>query len=129
MARRLLLTYLTITALALAAVVVPLGRIFAVREHDRLTFAIERDAQTVVSLVEDDLENGRTLAIDKTLSAYHLSGGRILVVDDEGTTVADSDHPSGPPRDYSTRPEIAAALDGQRSSGTRHSDTLGTDLV
>jgi signal transduction histidine kinase len=129
MARRLLLTYLTITALALMAVVVPLGRIFAVREHDRLTFAIERDAQTVVSLVEDDLENGRTLAIDKTLADYHLSGGRILVVDQGGLSVADSDHPRGAPRDYSTRPEIAAALDGQRTSGTRHSETLSADLV
>jgi signal transduction histidine kinase len=129
MARRLLLTYLTITALALMAVVVPLGRIFAVREHDRLTFAIERDAQTVVSLVEDDLENGRTLAIDTTLSAYHLSGGRILVVDERGISVADSDHSPGAPRDYSTRPEIASALDGQRTTGTRHSETLGTDLV
>ena len=32
-------------------------------------------------------------------------------------------------RDFSTRPEIAAALDGVRTSGTRRSDTLDTDLL
>ncbi len=32
-------------------------------------------------------------------------------------------------RDFSTRPEIAAALEGVRTSGTRRSDTLGTDLL
>ena len=58
MARRLLATYLTITALTLAVVVVPLGRVFADREQSRLTFDIERDAQAVASLVEDDLEAG-----------------------------------------------------------------------
>ena len=57
MARRLLATYLTITALTLAVVVVPLGRVFADREQSRLTYGIERDAQAVASLVEDALEH------------------------------------------------------------------------
>lgn len=129
MARRLLITYLTITALTLAVIVVPLGRIFAQREHDLLTFDLERDAQNVASLVEDALEAGVTPALDSELDTYHGSGGRIVVVDREGHTVADSKHPDRPPRDYSTRPEIAAALDGDRTSGTRPSETLGGRLV
>ena len=47
----------------------------------------------------------------------------------KGVSVADSDDIGGAPGDFSTRPEIAAALDGQRSTGTRHSETLGTDLT
>lgn len=129
MARRLLLTYLTITALTLAVVVVPLGRIFAHREYDRLTFGIERDAQVVASLVEDALETGRAVSIDNTLADYRRTGGRIVVVRTDGVSVADSDAVGGPPRDYSTRPEIAAALDGERRSGTRSSETLGTELI
>jgi signal transduction histidine kinase len=43
--------------------------------------------------------------------------------------VADSDRIDGTRRDFSTRPEIAAALDGKRASGTRPSKTLRTDLV
>ena len=129
MARRLLVTYLTITALTLAVVVIPLGRVFADREQSRLTYDIEHDAQAVASLVEDDLEAGIEPAIDTTLADYRDTGGRIVVVDSDGVSVADSDRPGGPPRDFSTRPEISAALDGQRSTGTRSSETLGTDLL
>jgi signal transduction histidine kinase len=128
-ARRLLITYLTITALTLAVVLVPLGRIFADREHDRLTFDIERDAQAVASLVEDSLEAGVVPSVGPTIASYGDSGGRIVVVDRRGIGVVDSDAPGAPSRDFSTRPEIAAALDGQRASGTRPSETLGTGLV
>ena len=129
MARRLLGTYLTVTALALAVVMLPLGAIFADREHDRLVFDIERDAQSVASLVEDALEAGTAPKIDAVLLDYADSGGRIVVVDADGASVADSERLGGQPRDFSTRPEIAAALDGQRNSGTRESETLGADLM
>jgi signal transduction histidine kinase len=129
MVRRLLATYLTITFLTLVVVVVPLGRVFADREQSRLTYDIERDAQAVASLVEDALEAGSTPSIDSMLSDYRDTGGRIVVVDASGVSVADSDTPGGPPRDFSTRPEIVAALDGQRTTGTRASETLGTGLL
>ena len=129
MARRLLLTYLTLTALTLVVVLVPLGRVFADREHDRLTFDIERDAQTIAALVEDDLETGVPPDVDEVFTGYRQSDGRVVVVDRAGISVADSEVAAPPPRDFSTRPEIAAALDGDRTSGTRRSDTLGTDLV
>ena len=129
MVRRLLATYLTITAFVLAVVVVPLGLVFADREHDRLVFDIERDAQAVASLVEDALEAGTTPAIDGVLADYAGSGGRIVVVDRAGVSVADSDRPAGDRRDFSTRPEIAAALDGRRATGTRDSETAGTELL
>ncbi len=129
MVRRLLATYLTITAFVLAVVVVPLGLVFADREHDRLVFDIERDAQAVASLVEDALEAGSAPSIENLLADYADSGGRIVVVDAEGVSVADSDRPAGDRRDFSTRPEIAAALDGRRTSGTRDSETAGTGLL
>src|SRR5690349_8160150 len=107
MARRLLVTYLTITALALAIVIVPLGRIFADREENRLVFDVERDAQSVASLVEDALQTGGRPSIDAVLTRYARTGGRIVVVDRSGTSVADSDRAFPPPRDFATRPEIA----------------------
>jgi len=129
MVRRLLVTYLMITALTLAVVVVPLGRVFADREQSRLTFDIERDAQAVASLVEDALEAGTRPSVDATLADYRDTGGRIVVVTTDGVSVADSEHPHGTPRDFSTRPEIVTALDGERASGTRASATAGTDLL
>ncbi|MCZ2857498.1 phosphatase PAP2 family protein [Blastococcus sp. VKM Ac-2987] len=54
MTRRLLVSYLTITALVLAVLVVPLGLIFADHESDALFAALERDATSVAAVVEDD---------------------------------------------------------------------------
>jgi signal transduction histidine kinase len=127
--RRLLATYLTITAFVLAMVVVPLGLVFADREHDRLVFDIERDAQAVASLVEDALEAGAVPSIEGVLADYAHTGGRIVVVDGEGVSVADSSRPAGERRDFSTRTEIATALEGRRSVGTRDSETAGTRLL
>jgi signal transduction histidine kinase len=130
MTRRLLVTYLGITVFALAALAIPLGLTFARRERDRLYFDIERDAAVVASTVEDALEAGTVPEIEAVLDDYRdQTDGRIVVVDLQGVSVADSDDPSGPPRDYSTRPEIAGALDGERVVGTRHSDTIAGDLV
>ena len=128
MTRRLLLTYLTITAFTLIVVVVPLGLTFASRERTQLRFDVERDAQAVASLVEDDLENGREPDLQSVFDRYDVSGARILVVDQDGRSVADSER-SDLGRDYATRPEIAAALDGERAVGSRRSETLGTNLV
>ncbi|HRW37931.1 MAG: HAMP domain-containing protein [Acidimicrobiales bacterium] len=128
MTRRLLLTYLTITALTLVIVVVPLGLTFASRERDRLIFYVERDAQAIGSRAEDDLENDREPDLTDVFDQYTADGARIVVVDAAGRTVADSDR-ADIGRDYSTRPEIARALNGERVTGRRHSDTLRSDLV
>jgi C4-dicarboxylate-specific signal transduction histidine kinase len=128
--RRLLVTYLTITALALTALAVPLGLSFSRRERDRLYVDIERDAIVIASLVEDSLEEGETPQVDAVLADYReRTSGRIIVVDRDGVSVADSDGPEATPRDYSTRPEIQAALDGRRAEGTRRSSTLDENLV
>jgi signal transduction histidine kinase len=128
-ARRLLLTYLTITALVLVSVVVPLGRIFADRERDQLTFDIERDTQAVASRVEDALEAGQPPSIDRTLTDYRKLGGRVVVVNRQGVSVVDSGDLGGASRDFSTRPEIATALDGRRATGTPRADTRGAEQV
>jgi hypothetical protein len=72
---------------------------------------------------------GEVPPIGATLADYADTGGRIVVVDSRGISVADSDRPGAERRDFSTRPEFAAALDGERTSGTRASETLGTDLM
>ena len=127
MTRRLVFTYLAITLVGLAVLVIPLGQTFASRERDRLLFDIERDATVVASLAEDALEAGVTPALDELLDGYATGDGRIVVVDNDGLSVYDTD--TSQTRDFSSRPEIIEALDGQRSDGTRPSDTLGYDLM
>lgn len=128
MTKRLLLAYLTITAFALVIVVVPLGSTFAARERDQLLFDLERDAQATGSRAEEDLEHDRQPDLRSVFDRYEVDGGRIIVVDRDGRSVADS---SGAAlgRDYSTRPEVQRALQGERATGSRWSETVGGTLV
>ncbi len=128
MTRRLLLTYLTITAFTLVIVVVPLGLTFATRERDRLIFDLERDAQAVASRVEEDLEADLRPDLADVFKKFEVDGARILVLNLDGRAVADS-KPGSLGRDYSTRPEVAQALAGERVTGRRRSDTLNVTLV
>jgi len=56
-------------------------------------------------------------------------GARVIVVGPRGGLLADSTVANPPNVSYASRPEIAAALRGQRAQGERHSDTLGEDLL
>jgi signal transduction histidine kinase len=126
MTRRLLLSYLSITAFVLLVLELPLGVTFARAERDRLVAAVERDATVLATVVEDSLETGATGGLEPVAAGYRdRTGGRVVVVDRTGITVADSDPPAPGRRDLSTRPEIAAALQGQHSAGSRSSSTLG----
>ncbi len=84
----------------------------------------------VASLAEEGLEQSQPVGLDTLLASYAQDpGGRIVIVNAGGISVADSDDLGAAPRDFSTRPEIATALTGQRDSGRRPSETLGTDLL
>ena len=54
-------------------------------------------------------------------------GSRVIVVDSAGMLRADS--AGSPRRSFANRPEIRIALTGRTAQGTRHSDTLGEDLL
>jgi signal transduction histidine kinase len=54
--------------------------------------------------------------------------GRVLIVDGDGTIIADSE-PGNVGADYSTRPEIATALRGDPRQVTRDSDSLGEPIL
>jgi signal transduction histidine kinase len=58
-------------------------------------------------------------------------GARVIVVGPppNGRLLADSTVATVPRISYASRPEIAAALGGERAQGERHSDTLGQDLL
>lgn len=129
MRRRLVASYLAITVVILLVLIVPLGRTFATREQDRLLRDIQHDATVVAGLSEDSLERGTRPPLDDVLADYARDpGGRIVVVDRSGRTVADSasDRTGG---DFTNRPEIASAIAGIGAEGRRRSATLGTDLL
>jgi len=127
MTRRLIISYLTVTFVVLLLLEVPLAVFYAQRELERLTSAVERDASVIATIYEDDLEAG--LAPDPSPARIYgqRTGARVVVVDTRGISLIDTEQPTL--RDLSTRPEIATALTGERSVGTRPSETLGTELL
>ena len=129
MTRRLLLSYLAVTALALAMLAIPLGVTNAHSEKEKLLFDIERDANAMTGVVEGAIQT-RDSTPRADLTAYAArTGGHVVVVDLHGLAILDTDHPKAPGRDYSTRPEIQAALHGRQVEGTRPSETLETTLL
>lgn len=127
MTRRLLVSYLTITLIVLLLLGVPLAAFYAQRERDRLTADLDRDASVIATLYEDALEAGDPLDPTAADRYEDRTGARVVVVDVDG--IARVDTSGDVPRDFSTRPEIVAALAGQRTSGIRESETLGTELL
>ncbi len=128
MRRRLLVSYVSVVLVALIVLVLPLGLVFASRERDRLLRDIEHDAAVVGGLSEDALERGDPPQLGSLLTDYARDpGGRIVVVDTAGRSVADSSGTVGV--DFTNRPEIVAALQGNRAEGSRRSETLGGDLL
>ena len=140
MRRRLILSYVSITALVLILLAVPLGFAFARSERDALRSDIQHDAFVLALRSEEALENTPEVAhetLQPLAEQYQRDqGGRVVFVDSRGTLVADSEPPdlgaggaSDLGRDFSSRPEIRRALAGREATGQRRSDTLGTDLL
>ncbi len=140
MRRRLILSYVSITALVLVLLSVPLGFAFARSERDGLRSDIQHDAFVLALRSEEALENTPAVAhetLQPLAERYQRDhGGRVVFVDSQGVLVADSQPPdlgdggtSDVGRDFSSRPEIRRALTGREVTGQRRSETLGTDLL
>jgi len=108
---RLLVAAVGMTAVVLAALVVPLGIANARSERRDLQAKVERDAQALASIVEDGLERSDPAVIAsgaRVARAYEArTGGRVVVVRRNGIAVVDSE--GGVGRSFGSRPEIAAA--------------------
>jgi signal transduction histidine kinase len=129
MRRRLLLSYVSITIFVLLALEIPLGFAYAQSERRRLVSAVQHDALALSIRAEDAIESAERPRLLRVVNEYQRdTGGRVVVVDGEGELLADSDPRSRGPRNFSSRPELRAALRGREVSGTRHSDTLDQTL-
>ena len=124
--------YALLTALMLSVLIVPLGVTFARQQTDRVTLAVTNDAWVIATAIEDTLEGDAALDLASVAHAYTArTGARVVIVGADGIERADSQPPVGlaVERDFSSRPEVAAALAGRVATGTRRSATLGAGLV
>jgi len=130
MTRRLLAGYLSLTAFLLLVLAVPLGMSFASAERRHLVDDVRHDALVLAMAAQEKLRDGKAGDLAGLADEYRRrTDGRVTIVDASGNVLADSDPLVPGPRNFDSRPEIAAALRNQESSGVRHSNTLGHDLV
>jgi two-component system, OmpR family, sensor kinase len=125
---RLLVAFAYVLVLVIVALEVPL----ALNLSRRVDAEIKSEAQGQAALLAATV-SGR-LGDRKDLSrilerADNDLGGRVIVVGPRGRLIADSAGSGLESASYASRPEIAAALRGTAEQGTRHSDTLGADVL
>ena len=128
MTRRLLLSYLSLTAFVLLVLEVPLGVTFARSERRQLIERVRHDAFALVLLSEETVEGTGRADLPGLVAGYQrTTGGRATIIDARGGSLADSTPSAG--ESFANRPEIQAALAGREAVGWRYSRTLGQRLL
>jgi signal transduction histidine kinase len=120
---RLLLALAYVLVLAIGSMLVPLVR--SVR--DRIDAEVRQQASSQAEVVAATAAGGADLGRLVSASAHEVRG-RVIIVDARGQVLADSS-PGGVGADYSTRPEIVAALGGRTGQEKRASSTLGESIL
>ena len=130
---RLIAAFVGVTIIILAAQDIPLARYLRNVETERELAKVQRDAFILAGTSEDALSGEgltNTDALQTTVDVYRTRTNALVVVTDKtGIALAVSGDAARRGDDYSTRPEIAAALEGSPTSGRRASETLGGDIV
>jgi signal transduction histidine kinase len=133
MSRRFLLAIVGLTMLVLAVHDLPLAGYLRTVENDRLITSLERDAFTIAGVASESLEPataGDYTELAQLISGYSgREGARVVITNSSGRALVSSDGDASVGRNFSSRPEIATALTGQVSTGTRKSEKLGYDLL
>jgi signal transduction histidine kinase len=133
MRKRLILSMVGLVLAVLLAHDIPLARHLSNIERDRTVTAIERDAFTygarlspILGASTDNVEEQVQAVIDEY---SEVADGIVVVINASGYLLASNDPDATIGSDYVSRPEIATALLGDATSGTRMSNTLGAELA
>jgi signal transduction histidine kinase len=131
--RRLLLGYLGLVIVVLAALEVPLGVENAHTARRDLETKVERDATTLGSLAQEAVRVPTRNRLEPVAAiAYRYArdtGGRVVIVSRRGGALIDTNPRGQGAETFASRPEIAAALRGRVAAGTRQSETLHATLL
>ena len=116
--------------LSLIAFGVPLGVSLGKRVDSEVRAQAKSQAEVVAASAPELVEHSQTATLQRlVVRSAEAQRGRVIVVDGSGRVIADSTGPGEIGVDYSSRPEIAAALAGRSSQVVRHSATLNQDLL
>ena len=116
--------------LALIAFGLPLGVSLSERVDTEVRAQASSQADVVAATAHDLLAPSERKTLGRLVDSSARSlRGRVVVVDAVGRLVADSAGDATLGADYSSRPEVAAALQGRSIQESRHSDTLGAEIL
>jgi signal transduction histidine kinase len=127
---RLLIALGYLVALVIVAFAVPLG----LNLRDRVGTEVKADGRSQADVLAAGVGPLIASRDAKQLGdvAEAVSGparARVVVVDRRGEVLADTAGEEAIGADFSSRPELAAALGGRRFQDQRHSDTLDRDIL
>ncbi|CAM5256996.1 histidine kinase OS=Streptomyces alboniger OX=132473 GN=CP975_26660 PE=4 SV=1 [Streptomyces alboniger] len=132
MTRRLLVSYLSLAALVLLCLEIPLGFLYSRGERERVITAAKDEAESVSAYAALSLATGRAEQ-DLPGRVVHCAariGGKVVVVDGTGTPLATSHPlPAETSRALASRPGIAAALRGTSTVDVRTSTIGGVQYL
>jgi signal transduction histidine kinase len=124
----LLIAFAYVLLLVIVMLEVPLVLNISRRVDAEVKAEASGQAQLVATTSADELDHRSAMQRIVQRSAKAL-GGRVIVVGRAGRVIVDSAGPGVRGLSYADRPEIRAALDGATPQGTRHSSSLGEDLL
>ncbi len=125
---RLLAAFAYVLVLVIVALEVPLALNLSRRVDSEIKSEAQGQAAVLAASVSGRLQDRTQLQTVLRRAAADL-GGRVIVVGSRGRLLADSAGSGLGSASYASRPEIARALRGEAGQGTRHSDTLGEDVL
>ncbi|MGI3224319.1 sensor histidine kinase [Streptomyces sp. GTA36] len=131
MTRRLLLSYLSLAALVLLGLEIPLGFVYSRAERDRIINSANEEAESVSAFAALSLASGRPdeLAARAAHCAQRI-GGQVFIVDMQGRLIAASHQLTGTAeQELTTRPEVTAALGGTATTDVRTSTIGGAQYL
>jgi two-component system, OmpR family, sensor kinase len=125
---RMLAAFGYVLVFTLIALEIPLTLNFSRRVDSEIRAEASASAHAIAAAASGRLTTQPALAALAADQARRLNG-RVLIVDQRGRVLVDSDHSAAPGSPYASRPEIASALKGTDTQGERHSSSLHADLL
>ncbi|HEX6619997.1 MAG TPA: histidine kinase dimerization/phospho-acceptor domain-containing protein, partial [Solirubrobacteraceae bacterium] len=127
---RLLLALAYVLLLAIVALEVPLASSIRQRVDDEVRSQARAQADVLAATAADLLAPAQRGELQALVTRSGATvRGRVIVVDGQGRLLADSAGSGLVGTSYGRRPEISAALGGHTDQRTRHSSTLGRELL
>ena len=127
---RLLIALGYLVALVIVAFAVPLGANLRDRVGDEVRATARTQADVLAAGVAGMIETRDRDRIGRLAESVGAAArARVVVVDRRGRVLADTADPDAIGVDFSSRPELAAALAEERFQDSRRSDTLDQEIL